>query len=88
MESTLLSRVRDRADIKSVAAHRFGQGAAFVRKQNLADAGKRLADDCVPRTRKEELRRSSVRRMWCCTRDEGARPLAWWPFAAALQGDA
>jgi hypothetical protein len=42
----------------------------------------------VPRTRKEELSRSSVRRMWCCTRDEGARPLVWWPFAAALQGEA
>ncbi len=47
----------------------------------------RFADDCVPRTRKEELSRSSVRRMWCCTRDEGARPLVWWPFAAALQGE-
>jgi RNA-directed DNA polymerase len=48
----------------------------------------RFADDGVPRTRKEELSRSSVRRMWCCTRDEGARPLVWWPFAAALQGEA
>ena len=48
----------------------------------------RYADDSVPRTRKEELSRSSVRRMWCCTRDEGAGPLVWWPFAAALQGEA
>jgi hypothetical protein len=34
----------------------------------------RYADDGVPRTRKEELSRSRVRRMWCCTRDEGAEP--------------
>jgi RNA-directed DNA polymerase len=33
----------------------------------------RFADDCVPRTQKEELSRSRVRRMWCCMRDEGAR---------------
>src|SRR5450755_1460029 len=26
--------------------------------------------------------------MRCCTRDEGARPMVWWPFAAALQGEA
>ena len=47
----------------------------------------RFADDCAPRTRKEELGRSRVRRMWCCARDEGAR-LVWWPFAVALQGEA
>ena len=47
----------------------------------------RFADDCAPRTRKEELSRSRVRRMWCCARDEGAR-LVWWPFAVALQGEA
>ena len=35
----------------------------------------RYADDCVPRTRKEELSRSRVRRMRCCTRDEGAGPV-------------
>ena len=34
----------------------------------------RYADDCAPRTRKEELSRSRVRRMRCCARDEGARP--------------
>ena len=34
----------------------------------------RYADDCVPRTQKEELSRSRVRRMWCCMRDDGARP--------------
>jgi RNA-directed DNA polymerase len=34
----------------------------------------RFADDCAPRTRKEELSRSRVRRMRCCARDEGARP--------------
>jgi hypothetical protein len=33
------------------------------------------ADDRVPRTRKEELSRSRFRRMRCCTRDEGARPV-------------
>ena len=33
----------------------------------------RYADDGVPRTQKEELSRSRVRRMWCCMRDEGAR---------------
>ena len=34
----------------------------------------RYADDCAPRTRKEELGRSSVRRTRCCARDEGAGP--------------
>ncbi|MCA1699193.1 MAG: group II intron reverse transcriptase/maturase [Actinobacteria bacterium] len=49
----------------------------------------RYADDRAPRTRKEELSRSRVRRMRCCTRDEGARPMVgWWPFAVALQGEA
>ena len=48
----------------------------------------RYADDCVPRTLKEEPSRSRVRRMRCCMRDEGAGPMAWWPFAAALQGEA
>ena len=33
----------------------------------------RYADDRAPRTRKEELSRSSVRQMRCCARDEGAR---------------
>jgi group II intron reverse transcriptase/maturase len=33
----------------------------------------RFADDCAPRTRKEESSRSEVRRMRCCMRDEGAR---------------
>jgi RNA-directed DNA polymerase len=35
----------------------------------------RFADDGVPRTRKEEPSRSRVRRMRCCTRDEGAGPM-------------
>jgi group II intron reverse transcriptase/maturase len=48
----------------------------------------RYADDGVPRTRKEELSRSRVRRMRCCMRDEGAGPLVRWPFAVALQGEA
>ena len=34
----------------------------------------RFADDCVPRTQKEELSRSRVRRMWCCMRDDGSWP--------------
>ena len=34
----------------------------------------RYADDRAPRARKEELSRSSVRRMRCCARDEGAGP--------------
>jgi len=48
----------------------------------------RFADDCVPRTLKEDRCRRRYRRMRCCTRDEGARPVVWWPFAAALQGEA
>jgi RNA-directed DNA polymerase len=35
----------------------------------------RFADDCVPRTWKEESSRSEVRRTRCCMRDEGARRL-------------
>jgi hypothetical protein len=34
----------------------------------------RYADDGVPRTQKEELSRSRVRRMWCCMGDDGAWP--------------
>jgi hypothetical protein len=48
----------------------------------------RYADDGVPRTLKEDRCRRRYRRMRCCTRDEGARPVVWWPFAAALQGEA
>lgn len=48
----------------------------------------RYADDCVPRMQKEKSSRSEVRRMQCCMRDEGARPLVWWPFAAAVQAEA
>ena len=47
----------------------------------------RYADDCVPRTLKEVRCRRRYRRMRSCIRDEGARPLAWWPFAVALQGE-
>jgi RNA-directed DNA polymerase len=35
----------------------------------------RYADDSVPRTLKEGRCRRRFRRMWCCTRDEGARPV-------------
>jgi group II intron reverse transcriptase/maturase len=48
----------------------------------------RYADDCVPRTLKEDRCRRRFRRMRCCTRDEGAGPMVWWPFAVALQGEA
>jgi RNA-directed DNA polymerase len=48
----------------------------------------RYADDRVPRTLKEVRCRRRYRRMRCCMRDEGARPVVWWPFAAALQGEA
>jgi len=48
----------------------------------------RYADDCVPRTLKEDRCRRRYRRKRCCTRDEGAGPMVWWPFAAALQGEA
>src|SRR5450631_1537078 len=48
----------------------------------------RYADDCVPRTLKEDRCRRGYRRMRCCTRDEGARPVVWWPFAVALQWEA
>jgi hypothetical protein len=48
----------------------------------------RYADDGVPRTLKEDRCRRRYRRMRCCTRDEGARPVVWWPFAVALQGEA
>ena len=47
----------------------------------------RYADDGVPRTLKEDRCRRRFRRMRCCTRDEGARPLVWWPFAVALRGE-
>jgi len=35
----------------------------------------RYADDCVPRTLKEDRCRRRYRRKRCCTRDEGARPM-------------
>ena len=59
--------------------------------QRMAEAGfalTRYADDCVPRTLKEDRCRRRYRRMRCCTRDEGARPMVWWPSAVALQGEA
>ena len=48
----------------------------------------RYADDRVPRTLKEDRCRRRDRRKRCCTRDEGAGPVVWWPFAVALQGEA
>jgi RNA-directed DNA polymerase len=48
----------------------------------------RYADDGAPRTLKEVRCRRRYRRMRCCTRDEGAGRLGWWPFAVALQGEA
>ena len=58
--------------------------------EKMARAGfalTRYADDCVQRTLKEDRCRRRYRRMRCCTRDEGARLYAWWPFAVALQGE-
>jgi hypothetical protein len=46
----------------------------------------RFADDCVPRTLKEDRCRRRYRRMRSCARDEGARPVVWWLFVVALQG--
>ncbi|MCA1709576.1 MAG: hypothetical protein LC808_42380, partial [Actinobacteria bacterium] len=46
----------------------------------------RFADDRVPRTLKEDRCRRRYRLKRCCTGDEGAGPMVWWPFAAALQG--
>lgn len=48
----------------------------------------RYADDSAPRTLKEVRCRRRYRRMRCCTRDEGAGRVGWWPFAVALQGEA
>jgi group II intron reverse transcriptase/maturase len=48
----------------------------------------RFADDGAPRTLKEVRCRRRYRRMRCCTRDEGAGRLGWWPFAVVLQGEA
>jgi RNA-directed DNA polymerase len=47
----------------------------------------RYADDCVSRTLKEDRCRRRFCWMRCCSRDEGAGLLAWWPFAVALQGE-
>jgi len=67
----------------NVALHGMEQAAGVRYYQSGNNAGKammgspvliRYADDCAPRTRKEELSRSRVRRMRCCARDEGARP--------------
>ncbi len=49
---------------------------AFDRAMTARGVGElvRYADDCAPRAQKEELSRSGIRRMRCCTRDEGAGP--------------
>ncbi|MGI8803151.1 MAG: reverse transcriptase family protein [Solirubrobacteraceae bacterium] len=60
--------------LANLAAHRLDR-----RLSGLAAALEltytRYADDCVPRTQKEELSRSRIRWMWCCMRDEGARAI-------------
>ena len=77
--SSALHRARNRGDQAAVRTLRKQR-----RSLPYADPGDpgyrrlryvRYADDCAPRTRKEELGRSSVRRMRCCTRDEGAGPM-------------
>ena len=81
----------------NVALHGMEKAAGVLYCTTGTNAGKaamgspvviRYADDRVPRTRKEGLSRSSDRRTRCCARDEGAGPVAWWPFAVALQGEA
>ena len=44
----------------------------IVRKRQRRFEG--FDDKSVPRTQKEELSRSRVRRMWCCMRDDGSWP--------------
>jgi group II intron reverse transcriptase/maturase len=61
---------------------------AWMARKYPAVRFERYADDGVPRTLKEVRCRRRYRRMRCCMRDEGARPVVWWPFAAALQGEA
>jgi len=58
--------------LANIALHRLDQ--AFQGDRQLTGRLVRYADDCVPRMQKEESSRSEVRRMQCCTRDEGARP--------------
>jgi hypothetical protein len=74
----------------ATALARLGQREHWIGDDDLVFVGGTgsYADGCVPRTRKEELSRSRVRRMRCCMRDEGAGPLVRWPFAVALQGEA
>jgi RNA-directed DNA polymerase len=71
--------------LANIALHRLDQAwqAARPRAGTLV----RYADDCVPRTLKEDRCRRRYRRMRCCTGDEGAGPMVWWPFAVALQGE-
>ncbi len=81
----------------NVALHGMEQAAGVRYYRSGNSAGKammgspvliRYADDCAPRTRKEGLSRSSVRRTRCCARDEGAGLVGRWSFAVALQGEA
>ena len=69
----------------------MGPSRARERRRRKGLANYRLvryADDGAPRTLKEVRCRRRYRRMRCCTRDEGAGRLGWWPFAVALQGEA
>jgi hypothetical protein len=68
----------------NVALHGMETAAGVRYYQTDNSAGKavkgspvliRYADDCAPRTRKEELSRCRVRRTRCCARDEGAGPV-------------
>ena len=62
----------------------MGTGIQRHRRRLRGDATYRLiryADDCVPRTLKEDRCRRSDQRKRCCTRDGG------WPSAVALQGE-
>ena len=88
----LLARARARGDHAAIRALRKQQ--RNLPSRDPVDPGYRrlryvrYADDSVPRTLKEVRCRRRYRRMRCCTRDEGAGLNVWWPFAAALQGEA
>jgi len=63
-----------------------GQRGTHRRRGNATYRLVRYADDCAPRTRKEELSRSSVRRTRCCARDEGAGPVGLVALRGRLAG--
>jgi RNA-directed DNA polymerase len=67
--------------MEEVAGARYTTGKYAGRIMRGCPTAIRYADDCVPRTLKEDRCRRRYRRMRCCTRDGG------WPSAVALQGE-